>query len=407
MTSVSSKRDDHSERGSTHEDNSQLNSKSTGRTTNDKKVKGQKQTRHSRDKDVSIDRTASEGASGKAKPSLTYKRAQNQENRESTKRTSEMYRSASYSVVGGTQKEKETKRLPAIPGGASHAGDKHDYDKVKGADGEKPHKYANIDLSEDASTAATGIMEPKYDEVDTESTKKGRKTDKSAQKNKPKGATAAEREHFYHTLEESQLEEGKEGDDDEEYSSPKRKALVVTKVKVHSKTGKGQVMSTEESATVKGTKTERAKSYSEKKSSKKGGKKKDPDYEEPNHNTLPNKSKSSKESTMQKGNLAAVFDDPMYIASMNSSGGAGTSKTTPTTHQPPARESSPKRASAEMPQSATPVTLRTKSEQTKQPVDDPKYDEPNEKKPGALTKKEIYSSKLFDDPKYEEGFPAD
>ena len=406
MTSIVSKRDDYSERVSTHEDmeNAQVNSKSMDRTTNNKKAKGQKQTRDSRDKDVSLDRTASEGASGKAKvPSLTYKRAQNQENRVSNKRTSDMYRSASYSVVGGVQKDKETKRLPAIPGRASHAENKHGYDNVKGADGEKPHKYANVDLSEDASTT-TGIMEPKYDEVD-ESTKKGRKTDKAVQKGKPKGAKA-DHEHFYHTLEESQIVEGEDGNNDEEYSSPRRKALVVTKVTVRSKTGKGQVLSTEESATVKGTKTERAKSYSEKKSSKKGGKKNDHDYEEPSHNTLPHKSKNNKEDSMQKGNLASMFDDPMYIASMNTPGGASTSKTTPTTPQPPPRESSPKRASIEMPQAATPVTLR-KTEQAKQPKDDPKYDEPNEKKQGALIKKEIYSSKLFDDPKYEGGFPLD
>ena len=365
--------------------------------------KGKKQPHDKKDKDkkkqnCSLDRTASEGASGKAHvpPSLTYKRAQNQENRVSNKRTSEMYRSASYSAVGAVQKDKEAKRLPAVPG---KPGDIHGYDNVKGADSEKPHKYANVDLSEDVSAATTGIMEPKYDKVD-ESTKKGRKTEKATQKGKPKGATA-DREHFYHTLEESQqAEEGRSGDKDEEYSSPQRKALVV------SKSGKGQVLSTDETATVKGTKTGRAKSYSEKKPSKKSGKKNDHDYEEPSHNTLPHKSKTSKESTMQKGNLAAVFDDPMYNTSMNTPGGAGASKPSPTTPQPPPRESSPKRASVEVPQAATPVTLR-KTEQAKPPADDPKYDEPNEKKPGALTKKEIYSSKLFDDPKYEEGFPLD
>lgn len=369
--------------------------------------RGKKQAQDKKDKkkqNYSLDRTASEGASGKGKvPPLTYKRAQNQENRVSNKRSSDMYRSASYSVVGGVQKEKETKRLPAVPGRASHTGDKHDYDKVKGADAEKAHKYANVDLSEEASTTM-GIMEPKYDEVDTETAKKGRKTDK---KGKAKGA-AADHEHFYHTLE---IEEGEGGTNEEEYSSPTRKALVVSKITVHSKTGKGQVQSTEETATVKGTKTERAKSYSEKKSSKKGGKKNNHDYDEPSHNTLPHrsseKSKNNKESSMQKGNLASMFDDPMYIASMNVSGGTGSNKmATPTTPQPLPRESSPKRTSVEIPQAATPVTLR-KPEQAKLPTNDPKYDEPNEKKQGALTKKEIYSSKLFDDPKYEEGFPLD
>lgn len=394
MTSIVSKRDDHEDK-----EKPQLNNKSKGRITNDKKAKGQKQARDLRDKeDVTIDRTASEGASGKV--NVTYKRAQNQEKRSSNKRTSDMYRSASYSVVGGVQKEKETKRLPAIPGRASNAGDKHDYDKVKGADSEKPHKYANIELSEDASTTK-GIMEPKYDAVD-ESTKRGRKTDKATgQKGKSKGAKD-DHEHFYHTLEVEEEEE-KGGDKDEEYSSPKRRALVVSKVTVHSKTGRGQVVSTEETATVKETKMGRAKSYSEKKSSKKGGKKNDHDYEQPSHNTLPHQSKNSKESTMQKGNLAAVFDDPMYIASMGTSGGAGANKTTP---QPPPRESSPKRGSVEMPQATPPVTLR-KTEPAKQSKEDPKYDEPNEKKPGALSKKEIYSSKLFDDPKYEGGFPLD
>ena len=60
MTSIVSKRDDNSERTSTHEDkkNVQINSKSTGQTTNDKKVKGQKQARDSKDKGASIDRTA-------------------------------------------------------------------------------------------------------------------------------------------------------------------------------------------------------------------------------------------------------------------------------------------------------------------------------------------------------------
>ena len=385
-----------------HKTVTQTSSGKSKKQVHDKKDKARKK------QDCSLDRTASEGASGKGKvPSLTYKRAQNQEKRVSNKRSSDMYRSASYSVVGGVQKEKETKRLPAVPGRASRAGDKseHDYDKVKGADSEKAHKYANVDLGDEASTSL-GIMEPKYDEVDTESAKKGRKADK---KGKPKGAKA-DHEHFYHTLEESQIEEGEEGTNDEEYSSPKRKALVVSKVTVHSKTGKGQVQSTEESATVKGTKTERAKSYSEKKSSKKGRKKNNHDYDEPSRNTLPHrssdKSKNNKESSMQKGNLASVFDDPMYIASMNVSGGASSNKTTSSTPQPPPRESSPKRTSVEMPQAATSVTLR-KSEQAKQPTDDPKYDEPNEKKPGALTKKEIYSSKLFDDPKYEGGFPLD
>ena len=391
MTSIRST--DAGNEGSTPNDrgNQTQNHKSVTQT------KGKKQAPVKKDKDkkkqdCSLDRTASEGASGRA--NITYKRAQNQEKKVSNKRSSDMYRSASYSVVGGVQKDKETKRIPAIPGRANNAGDKHDYDKVKGADGEKPHKYANIELSEDAS-ATKGIMEPKYDEVD-ESTKKGRKTDKATgQKGKPKGAKD-DHEHFYHTLEVEE-EEGKGGDRDDEYSSPKRKALVV------SKTGKGQVLSTEETATVKGTKTERAKSYSEKKSSKKGGKKNDHDYEEPNHSTLPHKSKNSKESTMQKGNLAAVFDDPMYIASMGTAGGVGANKTTP---QPPPRESSPKRASVEMPQATPPVALR-KTEPAKRPKEDPKYDEPNEKKPGALTKKEIYSSKLFDDPKYEGGFPLD
>ena len=60
MTSIVSKRDGNSERTSTHEDkvNVQIYSKSMGRTTNDKKAKGQKQARDSKDKGASIDRTA-------------------------------------------------------------------------------------------------------------------------------------------------------------------------------------------------------------------------------------------------------------------------------------------------------------------------------------------------------------
>ena len=408
MTSIS-KREDHSERVPTHDEdkrNAQLSNKSTARVSKANPGKGKKQTRAStdREKDFSLDRTASEGTSGRANVSLTYKRAQNPENRENqvpNKLTSDMYRSASYSVVGGINKDvKDKKRLPAIPGTASHAGDmsKHDYDKVKGADADKTHKYANIDLSEELSTDM-GIMEPKYDAVDTESTKKGCKTDKNTQKDKPS--------HYYHTLEESQIEETEGGINEEEYSSPTRKGLVVSRVEVHDKTGKGQVLSTDDSATVKG----RAKSYSGKKSSKKDGKNKDHEYDQPSHKTLPHRSSAStdkpnddhKESTvMQKGNLVSMFDDPMYVASMNvSAGGTGSTKTTPTSPQPPPRESSPKRASAEMP----PAPILRKTEQGKQPTDDHKYDEPNEKKPARLTKKAIYSSKLFDDPKYEENFP--
>ena len=381
----------------------QLNHRSVAQTNTGKgkkQIHGNKN-KETKKRDHSLDRTASEGASGQGKVLRTYKRAQNQENKVPKKRTSDMYRSASYSVVGGQNKDvKDKKRLPAIPGTASHAGDmsKHDYDKVKGGDTDKTHKYANIDLSEELSTDM-GIMEPKYDAVDTESTKKGHKTDKNTQKDKPS--------HYYHTLEESQREETEGGINEEEYSSPTRKGLVVSRVEVHDKTGKGQVLSTDDSATVKG----RAKSYSGKKSSKKDGKNKDHEYDQPSHNTLPHRSSAAtdkpsddhKESTvMQKGNLVSMFDDPMYVASMNvSAGGTGSTKTTPTSPQPPPRESSPKRASAEMP----PAPILRKTEQGKQPTDDHKYAEPNEKKPARLTKKAIYSSKLFDDPKYEENFP--
>lgn len=348
--------------------------------------------------EFSISRTASEGGSGKVKVSLTYKGAQDKRNRTSDKETIDLLRSASV-CTGATPKDTTAKKLPPIPK-ANKPGDKsskHD-NVVKGADEEKPHKYDKVELSTEAGRSnSIEILEPKYDEVDIEVGKKNSKQNgKGSVKGKSKNKDN-DNEHYYHTLEESERVDG--GTNEEEYDSPKSKALVVTRVTSGNKKGKDQVLSTEESATVMEARGTRAKSYSEKKSgTKEDKKKKDHEYDQPTHNTLPHRSSANtdgdkKDSQMQSGKLAPMFDDPMYIASTDMS--ASNASTTP--QLVPVKDSS---SSAQTTSKETPV-LRN-PEQVKKGKDDHEYDEPNEKK-GKLTKVALYSSRLFDDPKYEEG----
>ena len=354
--------------------------------------KTQKQQSHNDSKDKKAQppeqrtgRTASEGASGKKLP---YKQAQNKES-STSQGTSDFQRSVSVSAVVGA-KPTENKRLPAVPTGnktsektnKAEGKSKHDYDNVKGAE-DKGHKYANVELSEEA-TKNDSILEPKYDKVDTENTKKNRKENDRKSKGKAK-----DNDHYYHTLEDSEAVNA-EAINDEEYSSPKSKSLVVNKVAVQDK--KGKVLSTEENATVKesgGTKSKRAKSYSGKKKSKdKAGR--DHEYDEPTHNTLPHRStlaEDEKESKMQAGKLTLVFDDPMYSASTEM-------PTSKSVQLVPTKPSSPTHESSEAPVLRNP-------EKSKKGKDEPKYDKPVEK-PSRMTKDDLYSSRLFDDPKYED-----
>lgn len=282
-------------------------------------------------------RTASEGASEKKIP---HKHAQSKGS-STSKGISDFQRSVSVSATVGT-KPKENKRLPAVPTGSKtnersskeEGKAKHNYDDVKGTE-DKGHKYANVELSEEA-TRSESILEPKYDAVDTESTKKN-------QKESGKGK-AKDGDHYYHTLEESERVDA-EATNDEEYSSPKSKSLVMSKVAVQDK--KGTVLSTEENATVKeagGTKSQRAKSCSGKKPSKDKAAR-DHEYEEPTHNTLPHRStpavkaEDKKKSMIQAGKLTSVFDDPMYSASVEIS----------TPKLIPVKVSSPKHVSSEAP----------------------------------------------------------
>lgn len=315
-------------------------------------------------------RTASEGESGKRIP---YKQAQSKGSSRS-KETSDFQRSVSVSAAVGTKSNAEGKA-------------KHDYDDVKGTE-DKGHKYANVELSEEA-TKSNSNLEPKYDAVDTESTKKNQKELLSVQNSKGK---AKDSDHYYHTLEDSERVNA-EATNDEEYSSPKSKSLVVNKMAVQDK--KGTVLSTEENATVKEageTKSQRAKSCSGKKPSKdKAGR--DHEYEEPTHNTLPHRStlpvkaEDEKKSAMQAGKLTSVFDDPMYLASIEIS----------TPKLIPVKMSSPKHVSSEAP-------VRN-PEKSKNGKDEPKYDQPGEKT-SRMTKDALYSSRLFDDPKYEDTLPS-
>ena len=348
---------------------------SDGKKTNS--AKNQKQTHDSAGTDretkpppFSIDRTSSEGASGKVKVSRTYKKAQDTENRKpgKEKENTDLIRSVSVSAAVST-----SKRLPAVPP-TSKTGDKHGYETVKGTEKDKTHKYANVDLNEEA----TSSLEPKYDTVDTDGTKK------------TKGESG---DHYYHSLEDSRREAP--AINEEEYSSPTRMALKVNKE------GNAQVMSTEEGGASndnKVIKSKRAKSYSGKNTSK-NKKAKDHEYDQPSHNTLPHGANTAtknkeKSGSMQAGKLASIFDDPTYVTSVD------VSSTTPGGAAKPAEGSSPKRLSADD------LVLRQKLEQDKKSAEkgkgDPEYDEPNEKK-GKLTKNTLYSSRLFDDPKYEVG----
>ena len=421
LTAAWSKKDDDCEKALSYNDDSkgkpQVNHRSTARTNDGKKAhpnKGKKQTHDNIEKETilaerSIDRTASESATGKMNVSRAYKRAQDTADRQ----TSDLQRSVSYSVADGT-KGTDNKRLTGTTTG-SQTGDKsrHDYDNV---DGKKAHRYDNVELSEEV-TASNSIFEHKYDKVDTEGAKKNRKqTEMVTLKNKSKEA-ADDRDHYYHTLEDSERFEQppKAGINDEEYSSPKSKGLVVSKVP--DKTGKIHVLSTEENATVKeakGTESKRTKSYSGKKS-KGGGGKKDHQYDEPIHNTLPSRSSAAaaaaaanatdrpkddiKETSIQSGKLTSLFDDPMYLGRTEVSTEVSTVPSNTT--QPAKAALSPKHVSTEKP------VLR-KTEQDKQSAkggkDDHEYDEPKEKK-SKLTKEAIYSSRLFDDPQYEGGYP--
>ena len=336
-------------------------------------------------------RTASEGASGRGKSQQTYKKALDPGNKRSEETTDkDLLRSVSVSAVVGTK----DKKLPAIPPG-NRLGDKssktedvhqHGYDNVKKVE-DKPHKYTNVELSEETGTRSNSILEPKYDEVDMESKKKKENNKKSKSKGKAKDT-----DHYYHTLEESERVDA-EATNEEEYSSPKSKSLVVNKVVVQDK--KGKVLSTEENATVKEDRgSTRAKSCSgKKKPSLKGGKGKDPEYDQPTHNTLPHRSTAGgeKDNTMQTGKLTTMFDDPMYLAS--------TEVATPqqaVVQLVPVKESSPKHA-----RSSSDALVLRKPEKSKE-QDQPEYEEPNEKK-SNLSKDDLYSSRLFDDPKYEGG----
>ena len=382
------------------ESNSRLDhTKSDGKKNSSSKGKKQAQDRSITDKvekvkDHSLGRRASEGATEKKK--VTYKlAAQDKGSRMTDKENSDVMRSMSVSTTAAT-KDTSAKKLPAIPMAmktGDRSGSRNEHDKVKESDGEKTHKYANVELNAEASkNNSVEILEPKYDEVDTESTKKSRKQDdKETVKIKHK-RNDNDHEHFYHTLEESE-KVGGGGVYDEEYDSPKSKALVITRTSATDKKGKTEAMNTDENATVKEARGTRAKSYSGKKSSKEKNKK-DPEYDQPTHNTLPHKTSASTEdnkkgSPMQAGNLASMFDDPMYVASKDV-------KTTPQLVS--VKDTSPERKSAE-----APAVLRN-PEQAKKATDDPEYDQPNENK-GKLKKEALYSSRLFDDPKYEGGLP--